>query len=72
MSKYKDKNHLWLNLLEYFYVIIYIVNRGINYEWIWEIIRKPFQWDMERDKNNQIPEDVVRYTDIDMQIMMKM
>ena len=30
-----------------------------------EIIRKTFSMgDMERDKNNQIPEDVVRYTDI--------
>ncbi|MEE1400350.1 MAG: alpha/beta hydrolase, partial [Bulleidia sp.] len=30
-----------------------------------EIIRKTFsKGDMERDKNNQIPEDVVRYTDI--------
>ena len=30
-----------------------------------EIIRKTFSMgDMERDKNNQIPEDIVRYTDI--------
>ena len=30
-----------------------------------EIIRKTFSMgDMERDKNNQIPEDVIRYTDI--------